>query len=152
MKYMTQGKTEPLIEVLSTLSDLNRDDLLEHWVQLYDMPAPRISTSMLRQAIAYKVQECHYGKLRPALRRYLKYEAMGINKTVPALLKPGTRLIRQWRGTTYEVIITPDGVLLNGKKASSLTEAAYRITGAKWSGPRFFGLVKGGQNARSKAA
>ena len=69
-----------------------------------------------------------------------------------SVTKPGTRLVREWRGVTYEVIIIPDGVLLNGERLGSLSEAAGKITGAKWSGPRFFGLVKGGRHGRSKAA
>ena len=134
---------------LSTVSTADRDALLEYWAQLYDLPAPQISTVMLRQALGHKIQEQHYGGLKPAMRRFLENEAAGINTVAPVLPKPGTRLIRQWRGVTYEVIIIPNGVLLDGVHMSSLTKAAEKITGTKRSGPLFFGLVKEGRHGRS---
>ena len=57
-------------------------------------------------------------------------------------VKPGTRLLREWHGVTYEVTVTEDGVLFKGKKYQSLSEVARIITGTKWSGPLFFGLRK----------
>ena len=61
--------------------------------------------------------------------------------SAPIIPKPGTRLMREWRGRVHEVVIETDGVSLDGVKLKSLTEAAKRITGVHWSGPRFFGLV-----------
>ncbi len=54
--------------------------------------------------------------------------------------KPGTCLLREWRGETHEVILLGDGVLYRGERRRSLSEVARAITGARWSGPRFFGL------------
>ncbi len=48
--------------------------------------------------------------------------------------------MREWHGTQHQVIVRDDGVVFNGKTYKSLSEVAYRITGTKWSGPRFFGL------------
>jgi hypothetical protein len=56
------------------------------------------------------------------------------------VLKPGTRLLREWQGVTHEVIVLEDGVLFRGKRHRSLSEVARAITGSRWSGPRFFGL------------
>lgn len=53
---------------------------------------------------------------------------------------PGARLIREWNGRRYIVDVVEDGFVLDGKSYRSLTSIAFRITGAKWSGPRFFGL------------
>lgn len=150
---MTRRKTvttESLMEVLEMLHKTERAELLAYWAQLYDVPAPKISTVLLRKALAYKIQERLSGVLKPAVRQFLEKEAIGINTLTPALLEPGTHLMRQWRGTTFEVVIIPNGVLLDGVHLPSLTEAAYRITGAKWSGPRFFGLLKGGQGDKRK--
>lgn len=141
---------EPLMEALATVPAADRDTLLKLWAELYDLPAPKISTAMLRQALAYKIQERQHGGLKPVVRRFLEKDTVCTGTIVPVIVKPGTRLVRQWRGTTYEVIVIPDGVLLDGLHLSSLTEAAYRITGSKWSGPRFFGLVKGGHGDRRK--
>jgi hypothetical protein len=55
-------------------------------------------------------------------------------------LKPGTRLIREWRGVTHTLLVHADGVEWNGRRYKSLTLIAREITGARWSGPRFFGL------------
>ena len=60
--------------------------------------------------------------------------------TAGTRLKPGTRLVREWNGRTYTVTITEDGFAYNGMTYSSLTKIARIITGAHWSGPRFFGL------------
>jgi hypothetical protein len=53
---------------------------------------------------------------------------------------PGARLIRQWNGHRYVVEVVDGGLIMDGKLYRSLTAIAFRITGAKWSGPRFFGL------------
>jgi hypothetical protein len=40
--------------------------------------------------------------------------------------------------------VTEDGFEYAGKTYSSLSKIAQTITGAHWSGPRFFGLNRGG--------
>ena len=57
-------------------------------------------------------------------------------------LRPGTRLVREWRGRTHTVVVTEDGFEYAGKVFPSLTKIAHAITGAHWSGPRFFGLIR----------
>jgi Protein of unknown function (DUF2924) len=56
------------------------------------------------------------------------------------LLEPGTRLVREWRGVTHIVLIHADGIEWRGQRYRSLSVVARKITGARWSGPRFFGL------------
>ena len=60
--------------------------------------------------------------------------------TPPISLKPGTRLVREWRGATHMVLIHADGIEWRGQRYRSLSVVARKITGARWSGPRFFGL------------
>ena len=55
-------------------------------------------------------------------------------------LRPGARLVREWRGRTHTIQVTEDGFEYDGKPYSSLSKIAHAITGAHWSGPRFFGL------------
>ena len=146
-----------LAEQLARLRRLDRTQLADLWRELYNIEPPhKIGAEFLRMACAYRLQEREHGGLKPSTHRYLLkvVEEMAAGKagiTPPLVIKPGTRLIREWHGVTYEVIVIPGGVLLNGEQLKSLTEAAHRITGAKWSGPRFFGLVKGGRNC-DKAA
>jgi hypothetical protein len=57
-------------------------------------------------------------------------------------LKPGARLVREWHGRTHTVTVAEDGFEYAGTTYPSLTKIAKKITGAHWSGPRFFGLVR----------
>ncbi len=52
----------------------------------------------------------------------------------------GTRLVREWNGRMHVVEVTENGFVWDGKSYRSLSAIARRITGAHWSGPRFFGL------------
>jgi hypothetical protein len=52
----------------------------------------------------------------------------------------GCRLVREWNGRTYEVVVADKGYILNGITHTSLSACAKAITGAHWSGPRFFGV------------
>jgi hypothetical protein len=64
-------------------------------------------------------------------------------------LKPGARLVREWGGRTHTVTVTEDGFEYAGESYPSLTKIAKRITGAHWSGPRFFGLQAAIANSSS---
>ena len=68
-------------------------------------------------------------------------EANGRVTIAPDLrVRSGARLVREWRGRTHTVSVTMDGFEYAGKAYASLTKIAHEITGAHWSGPRFFGL------------
>lgn len=144
---MAAKPEQSLAEQLARLPRLDRAQLADLWRELYHIDPPyKIGAEFLRMACAYRLQERMHGGLKLATHRYLMKVAEGIavgklGVSPPLVIKPGTRLIRQWHGTTYEVIVIPDGVLLNGEQLKSLTEAAYRITGSKRSGPKFFGLL-----------
>src|SRR5207237_934122 len=55
-------------------------------------------------------------------------------------LKPGTRLVREWQGRTYDVLVLDDGFSWQNTRYRSLSALAGKITGTAWSGPLFFGL------------
>ena len=65
----------------------------------------------------------------------------GSIKPAPAL-SPGNQLVREWNGRIYRVLVLDDGFELDGRRYRSLSAVARHITGAAWSGPRFFGLKK----------
>ena len=111
-------------------------------------PTAGSSRDLMLREIAYKMQERTHGGLAPAIRRRLRalaeeIEANGAEAlaSVP-LLKPGTRLLREWGGKTHTVIVLDDGFEYESERHHSLTQIARRITSAHWSGPRFFGLRK----------
>ena len=58
------------------------------------------------------------------------------------VLKTGASLVRRWHGHTHTVLVGEDGFEYDGRRYRSLTVIAERITGAHWSGPRFFGVNK----------
>ena len=119
--------------------------LIEYWRRNFKIDPPRhASMEFLRRALAYRVQEKQLGGLLPALRRELLAVARDDNsQIVRRKLKPGVRLLREWHGTTHEVIVTDTGFFWEGQTYKSLSAVARAITGAKWNGHRFFGLIKG---------
>jgi len=137
-----------LAEDLAGLPDLNRKELIEHWRDLYGNEPPRgISQQFMIRAIAYKMQEKVLGGLSAATLRFLAKAAKELNSgrqvTPPSsIIKPGTRLLREWHGINHEVVVLENGVQYKGKQYQSLSEVARIITGARWSGPLFFGLKK----------
>jgi len=96
-------------------------------------------------ALAHHVQEIIDGALPAATERLLDVLARDPSARAPdpaIRLKTGTRLLREWNGKVHAVLVTEDGFLLEGRRHASLSEVARSITGARWSGPRFFGLKR----------
>ena len=122
-------------------------ELRAEWRRLYRMPPPhRLSRDLLIHGVAYKIQEAVHGGLsKPTLRRLRilsdqSTSGVGSKLQRQAAFKPGTKLLREWNGTTHEVQVLADGFEWRGQTYASLTKIAEAITGAHWSGPRFFGL------------
>src|SRR5438552_7754351 len=92
------------------------------------------------------MQEIALRGLRPEPQRQLRQIAVELKQTGEAAkrfrpqLKPGTRLIREWQGRTYEVVVLDDGLSWQGTHFRSLSAITRKITGTAWSGPLFFGL------------
>ncbi len=149
MKHRLSLNAGTFVGELAGLSSLDRKALLEKWRILYGTEPPgRIQNNFLKHAIAHRIQEMSLGGLKPATLRFLEKATEGHacrQQILPAIsIKPGTRLLREWHGVTYEVIIMKDGAQCNGKYYRSLSEVARAITGTRWSGPLFFGLKKKG--------
>jgi hypothetical protein len=92
------------------------------------------------------MQEVALGGLRPERQRQLRQFAQQLNDSPEGRirprpeLKPGTRLVREWQGRTYEVLVVDNGFYWRGTSYRSLSALARKITGTAWSGPLFFGL------------
>ena len=140
----TGGSVPPVGDNVS-LKELRRE-----WRRLYHSELPRISRDLLIRAIGYRLQELEHGGLGKTTRRKLRTLAKMFRTTgrigpAPILsLKPGARLVREWHGRTHTVTVTEDGFEYDGTSYPSLTKIASKITGAGWSGPRFFGLTPAG--------
>jgi hypothetical protein len=131
------------------------DELRREWRRLYNNDPPRISRDLLILGIAYRRQEMAHGGLGKATLRKLRTLAKTLRTTgrvgpSPSLsLKPGARLVREWHGRSHTVTVTEDGFEYGGISYSSLTTIAKKITGAHWSGPRFFGVLAKGKEHSS---
>ena len=146
-----QPRRPDLTEVerqIAGLANRSTQDLRVAWRQLHRSGPPLgLSRDLLIRALTNQLQEQSYGGVGRALRRRLQSLAGASEKATmvvdPGLvLKAGTILVRQWRGHTHTVLVQEDGFEHGGQRHRSLTVIAERITGAHWSGPRFFGLTK----------
>ena len=134
-------------EALARLPELALSELRQQWRTLYKFDASaHLSRELLVRAVAYRMQELAVGGLRPEPRRQLlriaqQFKETGAANTPPRPeLKPGTRLLREWQGRTYDVLVLDSGFSWQGMSYRSLSAIARKITGTAWSGPLFFGL------------
>jgi len=66
----------------------------------------------------------------------------------PRLPKPGTVLIRQYRGLRLTVTVLERGFEWNGQHFPSLSAVACAITGQHWNGRLFFGISRRSRGKR----
>jgi hypothetical protein len=131
---------------LSRLEGLTNFELRSEWRRLHGMQPPKsLSRDLLLRGITYKIQERAFGGLSKSVLRRLSGAAPeahqgATHKAAPVVVKPGTRLVREWNGQTHTVLVHADSVEWLSKRYRSLSVVAREITGAHWSGPRFFGL------------
>lgn len=121
-----------------------RPATLEQWEAVFGSPPPAyLSVPFMQKAISYEQQCKTLGGLPAATRRALRQIAGGEDVAVatPSTLSAGAHLVREWNGRTYQVQVTHNGFEMDGKTWKSLSAIAKHITGATWSGPRFFGLM-----------
>lgn len=142
---------------LHKLSGITAAQLRDHWVQLRIRGEPPHFKQGLVRGIAWHLQRAEHGQLDADTRRLLKsairhtpFPGSGQKRSTarknrdPLNLPAGTTLVRSWRGRKHEVHVLDDGKHFKFRDAeyASLSEIAREITGARWSGPRFFGLKK----------
>jgi hypothetical protein len=140
---MTPSMGDNVARELAALAELERAVLLERWCTVFGREAPpRLSRALMEKAIAYELQAKAFGGLPVRTRRALRAAAKADGKsTLSNLPSRGTRLVREWHGALHEVEVLDDGYLWRGTRHRSLSAIARAITGTKWSGPRFFGLL-----------
>lgn len=113
-------------QALARLSELTIFELRGEWRRLHRMPPPmRLSRDLLVRGITYKLQERAYGGLSTATARKLEQAGAdslsrgSVTPAPPISLRPGTRLVREWRGVTHMVLIHADGIEWRGQRAPS---------------------------------
>ena len=127
------------MNTLAEITTADRDSLSKRWELLFEHePPPQIHTALMRRVLAWNVQMQQAG-LDP-----LSVSTSGgqASSRPPVALRPGTRLLREWQGTTHEVRVLDSGFDYAGQPYKSLSAVARAITGTPWSGPLFFGIKR----------
>jgi len=154
-----QSKTaaDPAVDAeLDQLPTTPIAELRKRYRELFRTEPPKaFGPDLLRRSIAHRIQEKAYGGLNASARRLLDQLVKAAmakpngRLELPRRIKPGSELVRSWKGKTYRVMVMADGFAYDGEKFASLSEIASEITGTKWNGPRFFGLRSASNKAGS---
>jgi Protein of unknown function (DUF2924) len=143
---------------LASLPHLSKPALCELWRQLFEREPPLgIRKDLILPIVAHRLQEQALGGLsEPGCRRLRQlaraFEAdPNASFSTQPPVKPGTRLVRQWKEQVHVVEVETEGYAYKGTRYKNLSEIARLITGTRWSGPLFFGL-KHKQSNQSREA
>lgn len=140
---------------IASLETLSREGLVTLWAEVIKAPVPKqLSQPVLRRMLAFELQSRRQGGLGKGFLKRIEAaagpnarsdatpdEGVAVPRAASRSLAPGARILREWNGTTHAVEVTDDGFVWQGKRYRSLSVIARTITGAHWSGPRFFGLT-----------
>jgi len=147
MRDRAEAKKEGVATEIAALSSTSHAELRLAWRRLYKAYPPKfLNRNLLELGVAWKIQERAFGGHSAATKRQLDALAdaletnADIAKSRRVALRPGAKLVREWRGDTHEVVVLKDGFSWRGKQWRSLSLIAREITGTRWSGPRFFGI------------
>lgn len=130
------------MKLVATLECQPRGNLISQYEQIVGTPPPKyLSLSILEHVIVYEAQAADRGALPARVRKQLRTVVEQGRAVPPACtLKSDARLVREWNGISHVVDRVEGGFAYRGNTYRSLSAIAKEITGAKWSGPRFFGL------------
>jgi hypothetical protein len=126
---------------IDAIESLQIAEIRNIYYQLFDTsPPPKSRKEFLIGNICWALQAKSSGKPFSKLREQLINQIS--NKTISSKTKymTGTRIIREWKGVTHEVIVEEAGFRWQKQNYKSLSHIAREITGTRWSGPRFFGI------------
>ena len=116
---------------LASLPTLSKPALCELWHQLFKRePPPVIRKNLLLRIVAHRLQELEFGGLSDAACRRLRRLATAFEANPNAAvstrprIKPGTRLVRQWKEKVHVVEVEGEGYEYRGTRYESLSEIA----------------------------
>jgi Protein of unknown function (DUF2924) len=147
-RHLLQPGADPAVEAeLARLPTTPIVELRKRYRELFRTEPPKaFGPDLLRRSIAHRIQEKVYGGLSREAQRLLdQLVKQALTKPngrlqLPRRIKPGSELVRRWKGKSYRVMVMADGFAYGGKTFTNLSEIATAITGTRWNGPRFFGL------------
>lgn len=138
-KVAFSEKNRDLESAIEVILGLDRKGCLARWHEVFGRSPPKhLSIQFLHRVLIWQVQTSRLGEVPKQVDRRLNRLANA--KTKVSIARPGSHLVREWNGRTYQVQVTSDGFVMDGKTWRSLSAIAKHITGAHWSGPRFFGV------------
>lgn len=129
---------------LAALELLTMEELTPIWRKYFDNDPVRFQRDYMVRRIAYQIQSRAYGGLPKTIRNKLKRLAEDGQQTVREQIqvKPGTRLMREYKGERIHVAVLENGFEFKGRRYKSLTAIATELMGSRTSGPKFFGLLR----------
>ena len=133
-----------VIKQIIALKYKSLDELSQLWSKMYNRPPAFRTRQYMMQKLAYRIQELAYGGLDVSTEQKLVAAAQSIDtrrqkgkKYAPSV---GTKIVKEYKGRTYEVFAVEDGFAYGGAVYKSLSAVATKITGTKWNGLKFFGI------------
>ena len=136
---MTELESQDLSGLINEIEKLDRAACIERWQAVCGRSPPKhLSQPFIKKVLIWDAQTKLFGGVSSTTKRRLKQIATG--KAVPTVARPGSHLVREWNDRTYQVEVTDEGYVMDGQSWRSLSAIARHITGARWSGPRFFGV------------
>lgn len=139
---------QSLAAQIANLPRLAMNDLWAHWDKYFPRRPPHNNRAYVEGRVAYKIQEEALStKLAVQTQMARIGEAQSNIKTqrgVEVQVVPGTVLVREFDSREHRVTAQADGTFeYEGRRYKSLSAVARHITGTQWSGPLFFGIIKG---------
>ncbi len=151
-----------LLDEVDALRKLTVAELRARYLDLFGEETTSRNKDFLFKRIAYRLQERKYGGLTPRararaellaedapIRRRLSAntEAAEIVRQLPENRDPplppaGTEIRRTFDGAEHVVTVLDDGSMFRGKRYKSLSLIAREISGTRWNGSGFFGLLR----------
>jgi hypothetical protein len=126
---------------VADLETMDRAALVAVWSEVFGSPAPKsMGRNFLRRFLAFEIQARRRGGLPKSVVTALERDSGSVPRAHSPAMKPGGRLIREWNGVTHVIDVMDDRFVWKDARYRSLSAIAREITGAHWSGPRFFGL------------
>ncbi|WAT19249.1 DUF2924 domain-containing protein [Aurantiacibacter sp. MUD11] len=131
---------------IEELEAMSPPQLRAAWREQFRKPAPAIGPALLCRGLSWQIQARVHGGIPTSTSKAINRACSLLEQTGSVMserhltIKPGTRLVREWHGKTYHVLVLDEGFEHEGRRYESLSHIARAITGAHWSGPRFFGL------------
>jgi hypothetical protein len=168
-KLSVAARTAPVD--LDRLARMQPHELRRLQERLFGCAVPSGNSELARRKIAWHIQAEREGGLPESARQHALAIAKDANIRIHVrrggagalphsavsgivsnhdsrLPMPGSILIREHRGKTLLVRVLDAGFEYDGQRFESLSAIAKKITGTKWNGFLFFGLIKGRSGGR----